>query len=121
MNIFFSRLGGGGKQGPVSPLLGGPLAPTLASVTAGQQQPATFSAKEFPKLGAGGASSTTNNNSSAANTFQDPSLRYGPGPSLRPQSQSTPNSVEPGKKKKKKKKKNSVEGNLKLLVGLYSL
>lgn len=81
-----------------SPLQGG--APTLASITAGQQPAATFSQREFPKLGGGGGntsitsniSSSSNNSNTTAVAAASPqqdtvaSQRYGPGPSLRPQS-----------------------------------
>lgn len=75
----WNNASGSGNTGPVvSPLLSGP--PTLASVTAGHQPAATFSSKEFPKLGGGAATNSSH-------TPDNSSQRYGPGPSLRPQSE----------------------------------
>ena len=61
----------------------GPL--TLADVIAGGPQPAPFSQKEFPKLGTSGTGGGSGTQSTISNSSQESGQRYGPGPSLRPQ------------------------------------
>ncbi|KAA0194132.1 hypothetical protein HAZT_HAZT005947 [Hyalella azteca] len=79
----WSNASGSSRQAAASPLLTGP--PTLASVTAGHQPASTFSSKEFPKLGSGGSGG--GGSGAQQNQPPDNSHRYGPGPSLRPQSE----------------------------------